>query len=251
MRLTAWCIALILCSCNQAEHSNTDSQAKPFEAIAYKNKAFVFSDTLRLYDSKLQFVQTVRGALGKLVTIDSVSIIKFYPGSGDTLCEMYNMIRVSSSGFSGWAYGKDIYEFGHERNRKEDNRDTTIRWGNAEFKLFILYNFGIHPESEEGLTYCESVNPVAIYNPIHDRLDIIPVSDSSKLYQDQFLTLNNSSFWLDKITKTSFENNALHLDIYREYQEGTANIEARIYFHPDKAVAEITGFRKYIGIDGD
>jgi hypothetical protein len=235
----------ILFACKQAEKGYKD-EASYFEAIPYKNRAFVLSDSIRLYDHQRVFKQAVTATLGKLINIDSISIIKFYSGTGDTICELYNLIKISSSNFSGWAYGKDIFEF---NTQKDESRDTAFKIGQVDFRVFVLSNFGVKPIEDEGLTFCSAHNPIALYNSLYDRLDIVPVSDSGKFYKSQYLSLNNSDNWVDQIQKINFVKDVLTFGIQRDYQEGRASFDAVVKLLPNKANASIINYSEYLNND--
>jgi len=220
-----------------------------FDVIPYLNRAFILTDSIMVYDKNRLFQKKVYHLARTLVTIDSISKSKYFIGSGDSVCDVYNMIKIRSGKVSGWVYGKDVYEFTERKKEGNINKDTVFTIQSINFRLYVLQNFGPGFEDEEGLTFCGEDNPVALYNSKYDRLEVIPVNDPRDEYTNTYMSLDLFDGWEDEIKSITFYDNGLLIGIKREFQEGLAHIELLIHLNANGSEAEVIKYSNIIQND--
>jgi hypothetical protein len=231
---------VILASCNQQRSTKTEAQH--FESVPYQNRAFILTDSIRIYNPDLTYKTTVHSIAHTLVTIDSISLTKHYTGSGDTTCELYNLIKIRSGKVNGWVYGKDVFEFTDKKKNVfvNVNRDTSFSLDGVNFQIFVLKNFGVGFEDEDGLTLCGENNPVAVYNSRYKRLELIPVTDTGATYGNAYISLDNFDGWMDSIGSIQLSGDDLQIGIERIYQEGKAHFDILVHLGKEGSRAIVT-----------
>ncbi len=249
MRILSASVIFILCVQSCKPSAETGETKASFQSEHYNNRAFILSDSICIYNEGLTLQQTVHGVAGTLVHIDSISVKKHFPGTGDTACDVYNLVKVKSDKGSGWVYGKDVFEFTEKKKTRFINRDTNFMLDGIGFSIFVLKNFGLGSATEEGITYCGEHNPIALYNSKYKKLEVIPVTDTGKTYGHKFLSLDNSDGWLDAISSMRWDGNQLFLGIEREYQEGNAHFDIVLHLDPQLSSGVVSRARKIVKHD--
>lgn len=215
---------------NKAE--KTIQAEKPFATAGYSNKALILSDKMDIYNDGKEVIGNEKALYGLIVDLDGISIDRFDLTNSDDHCNLHNFVKVMSPKLNGWVYGKDIYEY-------DVARDTTFTINEVKFILTPTKNFDIGHFDGEMLTFCADNNPVVLYNSIYNKEEFIPVNNKHEWYKDDYLILDFHDGWEDTVSGCSLHDNVLLLDIFREYQEGSANIIFEIYLKPEGTFALI------------
>ncbi len=224
---------LLLASCKdekagrqETTRDNEQEITKEFEAIKHNNKALILIDDLVLYNKRLKAIGETNVQYGELVNIDSISKKRMnITGKGDR-CNEYNLVHIATPKFKGWIEGKNIFEYLH------DKRDTIFNAGNVQFKLKADKNFAICASDDDGLTFCGDNNPVILHNSKYNFEGFVPVQKHSD-YTDGYMVMDDFDGWLDKIKSVAFTDNVLTVVVFREYQEGSADITLEIKLLPN------------------
>lgn len=233
---------LLLASCKdekadpqEATRYNKQEITKEFEAIKHNNKALILIDDLVLYNKRLKAIGETSVQYGALVTIDSISKNRINITDKGDHCKEYNLVHIASPKFKGWIEGKNIFEYLH------DNRDTIFNAGNVQFKLYATKNFAIGASDDDGLTFCGDNNPVVLYNSKYNFEGFVPVEKHSD-YTDGYLVMDDFDGWFDSIKSVVFTDDILTVVIFREYQEGNADITLEIKLLPNGYKAKVINY---------
>ena len=70
-------------------------------------------------------------------------------------------------------------------------------------------------------------SPVMLYNSKTNRYRYVPVNNK-EVYSYGYVTLDKHDGWMDTIVSMSYANDKLNISIYREFQEGSADINLEI-----------------------
>ena len=228
---------------SKQEKDNTanikEASKKSIIPIVYNNQAFILNDSIYVYNTDFTLKECILDISGLKVNIDSISSQKYYIGAGDTFCEVYSLIKISSKKVNGWVYGKDVFEITTQKKVGNINKDSAFTIDGNDFKIYVLKNFGRGFEDEDGLTLCGEGNPVALYNSIYKRIEVIPVVDIQKTYSDNYLSMDNFDGWSDILDHISLHRDTLNLGIVREYQEGKAHFVVNIKLDPISSQAVV------------
>jgi hypothetical protein len=237
---------VLLASCGQKTGKDT---GRRFESVAYQNRAFILSDSIRIYNADLSYKTTVHGIAHALVNIDSMSLSKHFIGSGDTVCEKYNLVKIQSGKVNGWVFGKDVFEFTDKKKTANILKDTTFSIQSVNFGIYVLKNFGIGAVDDDGLTLCGENSPVALYNSKYKRLELVPVHDTGGTYGNKYMSLARFDGWMDAISHISYNEDALNISIERDYQEGNAHFDILILLSPHGSRGIVTRAREIVEHD--
>ncbi|WP_417354636.1 hypothetical protein [Flavobacterium sp.] len=198
-------------------------ERKTIKPLSHPNKALVLTGELELYNKNRKQTGLGSNVYSRIVTTDSVSELRYGLDKTDDICEKHSFVKVSHPDVKGWVYGKDVYEY-------DMSRDTTFTVNDVQFKIIPTKNFSVGPFNDKGLTFCGANNPMVLYNSKFDKEEYIPLENKKEFYYDSdYLMYDNHDGWIDSLKGASLVGDTLTLNIYREYQEGSANIIFEIY----------------------
>lgn len=221
---------------NTSEVSNIDSIKNPipFTRVKHLNQGLILAKEITLYDIYKNPIKTIKIPYGEVITIDSISRDKFALTNDSNRCNLHNFVKVNGPSIKGWIYGKNIFE------NELKGRDTSFTMNEIQFKIIPTRNFniGVYDEVEEALSACDmTYSPILFYNSKYNKYEYLPILDEN--YSENLLTLDDHDGWLDKIKSTSFQDDVLTLNIYREYQEGSAEIVVTIQIDKQLSKAKL------------
>ncbi|MGV3460970.1 MAG: hypothetical protein ACO1N9_11030 [Flavobacterium sp.] len=202
-------------SSESVQRESVQPQAPTFEVKPFTDKVLLLSDDLQVYDMSGNSKNNAKGLYGLTFPADSISAERIdIKKSGDN-CNAFNFVKIGSK-INGWLNSTEVY--GYCKN----SRDFEFTRGGIDFKLYHAQNFGVGASDDDGLTGCNDITPIILYNSKFNVEAYIPLKDNTGKYPGKFLVLDENEGWYDKITDDAFEDNKLKLSIHREYQEGGA-----------------------------
>ncbi|WP_417368402.1 hypothetical protein [Flavobacterium beibuense] len=192
------------------------------QSLKHNNKVLILKGELELYNKNLKETGKAAGLYGLIVSTDSISQNRYDLTGANDYCKLHNFIKVSHPDVKGWVYGKDVYEY-------DMSRDTTFTVNDIQFKIIPTKNFSVGVYDDEGLTFCGSDNPMVLYNSKFEKEEFIPIENKNDDYVSDYISYDSHDGWIDSFEGASLVGDTLTLNIYREYQEGSANIIFEIY----------------------
>jgi len=228
LALTCLCL---LASCKDEKQEETTAPEAPatlqvqisddFTTVKYPNKALILYNDLILYNKDKVAGNKISGLYGLIVDIDSISKDRLALTKTNDKCLQHNFVYLSHPKIKGWVYGQDVFEYLH------DDRDTVFTLQDIEFRLYATKNFGVGASDDEGLTFCGDNNPVVLYNSKYKAETFVPMQ-ADTVYNSNYMVMNASDGWEDKLKDARLIDDKLILTIHREYQEGSADITIEI-----------------------
>ncbi len=206
------------------------------ENLKYNNDAVILTEKIKLYDSEHNFIREINGVYGQIVSIDSNSKNKYDLSNSDESCNLHNFVKIKGQKLTGWVYGKYLFE------KENLNRDTTLLINNIKIEIVPTKNFniGVYDKEIDGLSFCSNnQNPVILFNSLFNKYEYIQISPKNENYTENYLTLDNHDMWLDKIENVNINGAIVTMQIFREYQEGFADIEIEIRLNDSQSTAKV------------
>ncbi|WP_417351638.1 hypothetical protein [Flavobacterium alkalisoli] len=195
---------------------------KYIQPLQHNNKVLILKGELDIYNKNLKETGKAAGLYGLIVSTDSISKNRYDLTGDNDYCKLHNFVKVSHPHVKGWVYGKNVYEY-------DMSRDTAFTVNDIQFKIIPTKNFNVGVSDDEGLTFCGSGSPMVLYNSKFEKEEFIPIENKNEYYNSDYITYDSHDGWMDEIAKVSLKDDILLLDIFREYQEGSANIIFEIY----------------------
>lgn len=234
-------IVLAAISCNQKTASKAQTpikkevlKQKAFETIVHPNKGIFLTENIQIYDNKQNVIREIEDVYGQLVTIDSISKLKFDLTGSDDRCKLHNFVKVKCKRFSGWVYGDFLFE--------KEKYDRIVNVGRTGLLIPTKnFNIGVYDEEVECLSFCGDGNqsPVLFYNGTYKKYEYLPIFPKNENYSEGYLTLDDHDGWQDKAKSFSSNGITLKLTVYRQYQEGGAVIDLEIDINNKQSTCKV------------
>ncbi|MFT7545426.1 MAG: hypothetical protein ACI8YO_002213 [Gammaproteobacteria bacterium] len=210
--------------------------ANSFKSKGNNNTGIILSNKLNLYNHNKEIIGSSENLFGVVVSIDSISKQKHTLKESDDRCDLHNFVKINSEQINGWVFGEYVFE--------NDKRDTTFTVDNItfEFKPTNNFNIGVYDEKEDMLSFCGDGNrsPVILYNSKFNKNEYIPIKGSSELYNYNYLTYDSHDGWIDELKNIDYRSDTLHLEVNREYQEGSKVISLDIIITDSSSFGVVT-----------
>jgi len=241
-------LILMFVSCTQHPAQQKDKpiekkelKTKAFETAGHKNKGILLSEKVKIYDNKQNVLREIEAIYGEVVTIDSISKLKFELTNSDDRCNLHHFVKVKGKGFSGWIYGDLLFEI--------EEGDRAVKLGSSgEIIPTKNFNIGVYDDEEDMLSFCsENQNPVLFHNTIFNKYEYLPILPKNENYPQGYLTFDNHDGWKDVIRSFSSDGRTLKIQIYREYQEGSATIDLEIELSEKQSTCKVVKVEKEEG----
>lgn len=239
-------ILLVVISCHQntvrKEQKSIETKVlkqKAFETIVHPNEGVFLTENIKIYDNKQNVIREIEHVYGEVLTIDSISKLKFDLTGSDDRCKLHNFVKVKCKRFSGWVYGDFLFE--------KEKGDRTVKVGETGLLIPTKnFNIGVYDEKVQCLSFCGdgNQNPVLFYNGIFKKYEYLPIVPKNENYSETYLTLDNHDGWRDEVKSFSSDGVTMKLSIYREYQEGSAVIDLEIDINNKQSTCKVVKVEK-------